>query len=142
MIVSASSLPISKVVNFQTHAAVGGTTSFTGYTVVGHVSGRFLPGTSNASVNHDNIWPSLDSQTKTEIGADDYREYDYVLLDKNGTQVYIGLPWIVPASLEAAQAYECHIVLSSFTPADEERVRQILRLNNQEVKTLTVQSVT
>lgn len=129
-------LDLQKLRRFNTHGAVGGLTEFEG-TVMGHISGKALPGESNAVLNHANIYQQLPQAVQDEI-KDDHASYDYILLyTAGGAKLYIGLPWIDPATIENISTTFVDIRLREFDDPNFNAVKELLRLRGYKVESIS-----
>lgn len=123
-------------VSFFIHGSIQGKSSFVGE-IAGRISGRFIPSTANGFDNHRVIYPQLpqDVRDRTE---DDHASYEYliVVLD-DGSEWYVGYPWIKPASWETLDGRSIQITVKNFQDPDYRKITAVLKSRNYDVGSIT-----
>ncbi len=123
-------------VRFSTYDLVDDTNSFEGV-IAGDISGKYLPFPATALAQHANIYPTLPPEIKLTT-PNNYAEYDYLIFkNKNGNVQYIGIPWIIEASVVGILNKQFTIVCRAADDTDGNYLRRLLEQNRVEVVSIT-----
>lgn len=132
---SILSKPLGTKVRFSTYGTVDNVKQFEGE-IATTVGGNFHPNYQHAVAQHANIYPTLPEEIK-KTTPNDAKAYQYIGLSKaDGSLVYIGVPWIVEATIEDVVETIKTITVRS-EGVDDSRLRQILEQNNIEVVSIS-----
>ena len=118
------------------YSEVNGSTSIVGK-VAGIIIPSALPVDSTAPADHINIYPALPDSVKSKYD-NDYRSYNYLaILAVDGHTSYIGLPWIVEASLIRSDLTYGTVTLANFRDVDAASIKALLQANGYVVVDVT-----
>lgn len=125
-------LQTGTTVRFSTYDLVDDTNSFEGV-IAGTIDGRYLPFPATALAQHANIYPTLPPEIKLTT-PNNFAAYEYVIFkNKNGNVQYIGLPWIIEASVVGIMNKQFTVVCRAADDIDGTYLRRLLEQNRIEV---------
>ena len=120
------------IVRFSTYDLVDDTNSFEGV-IAGTIDGRYLPFPATALAQHANIYPTLPPEIKLTT-PNNFAAYEYLIFkNKNGNVQYIGLPWIIEASVVGIMNKQFTVVCRAADDIDGTYLRRLLEQNRIEV---------
>jgi hypothetical protein len=125
-------LQTGTTVRFSTYDLVDDTNSFEGV-IAGTIDGRYLPFPATALAQHANIYPTLPPEIKLTT-PNNFAAYEYLIFkNKNGNVQYIGLPWIIEASVVGIMNKQFTVVCRAADDIDGTYLRRLLEQNRIEV---------
>ena len=125
-------LQTGTTVRFSTYDLVDDTNSFEGV-IAGTIDGRYLPFPATALAQHANIYPTLPPEIKLTT-PNNFAAYEYLIFkNKNGNVQYIGLPWIIEASVVGIMTKQFTVVCRAADDIDGTYLRRLLEQNRIEV---------
>ena len=125
-------LQTGTTVRFSTYDLVDDANSFEGV-IAGTIDGRYLPFPATALAQHANIYPTLPPEIKLTT-PNNFAAYEYLIFkNKNGNVQYIGLPWIIEASVVGIMNKQFTVVCRAADDIDGTYLRRLLEQNRIEV---------
>ena len=125
-------LQTGTTVRFSTYDLVDDTNSFEGV-IAGTIDGHYLPFPATALAQHANIYPTLPPEIKLTT-PNNFAAYEYLIFkNKNGNVQYIGLPWIIEASVVGIMNKQFTVVCRAADDIDGTYLRRLLEQNRIEV---------
>lgn len=115
------SITTGMTISCTIYGNIGGRNQYSGK-VASIISGEFVPQTSNADVNHANIYPTLPTERKERF-TNNYATYKYVQLAlDDGSMAYLGLPWIIDTTITEVGESRLDLQIGNFNEADFDRI--------------------
>lgn len=120
-----STFQTKKNYSFQVYpSGVLGTSNFQKVTVLAILDYESALQFADVQAMHENVLPFLPTGT-----PDRPQDFDYLLIKTVVGKTVVGVPWIVPESIELAESLKMEIVLEDVSTNDVIRVRECLSQN-------------
>lgn len=114
-----------KMYSFQVYpSAVLGTTNFQKVTVKSILDYNTAMQFADIHAQHENVFSYLPAGT-----PDRPEDFDYLLLETAAGKTVIGVPWIIPETIEQVSSMKIQAVIEDVSTADVERIRACLTQN-------------